>query len=669
MKKFLLFGLSILCIFMILSISVIAAPAKDGSCGDSIEWSLDNGILTITGTGEMYDYNFNNRSPWMSFFTEINKIVISEGVTTIGDFAFNNCEMITEISIPTSVVSIGNSALDGCLKLKEIILPDNLTHIGESAFGSCFSLKELSIPSGVKEIKQSTFIACQNLEELYISNGTESIAANAFYDCFKLKITLPASISYIAPSAFDPAPKLVRCIYGSYAESYAKSKNWKIEYSADFTDSGMLGENIAWEYNNGVLTLSGEGDMSSDTPSYYDLKNLITKIVIGDEITSIPDGAFNMYGKVEEVKVGKSVYSIGDNAFNECIKLKTITFASDSLNRLGNLAFASCVNLTEIYLPYGLEYIGNNAFYFCTSLIALEIPDTVQYIGDKAFYVCTDLKQITLPQKVTYIGESALSDCVSLETVVLPDGIATITAADFDRCSALKYITIPDSVTYIDEYAFFDCTDLTVICSKGSVAEKYALENGLLLEGEYADVSRKAWYYESVKTVTLKGYMSGMGDKKFSPQTNLTRAQFVQLLFAMEKLDKEEYNGPTGFTDVAEGKWFSPAIKWANDTGITSGTGEGIFGVNGMVTREQLAQFMMKYAEYKDHDTTNRADISAYEDVSNVSDWAYPAIEWAVYEGIFTSMSDTSLVLAPRNFSTRAIAARVVSVFDTVINK
>lgn len=600
MKKCLFISLCMLCILMLLGISVVAAPQKQGNCGDSITWSLDNGTLNINGTGEMYDYSFNNRPDWMSFFTDVNKVIISEGVTSIGNFAFNNCEMVTEISIPSTVISIGESALDGCLRLKELTLPENLTYIGDSAFGSCFTLKELTIPAGVKEIRPATFIACQNLEELYISNGTESIAANAFYDCFKLKITLPQSISYIAPSAFDPAPKLVRCVYGSYAESFARSKNWNIEYSADFTASGMLGDNLTWKYNNGTLTVSGSGDMNyTGIAPYYNLKDLITEIIIGDEVTSVCNFAFNMYEKLESVHIGKGVTHIGTQAFYECYRMKNITFTSDALESLGDGALSFCVALTDITLPYGLKHIGNDTFSYSYKLSTLEIPDTVTHIGENAFAACEKL---------------------------------------------------------------------TLICSNGSVAHDYAMKHGVLLEGEYTDVSRNAWYYESIRDVSLKGYMSGMGDKKFSPQTNLTRAQFVQLLFAMEGLDKTAYDGETGFSDVPEGKWFSPAVKWAKDTGITSGTGEGIFNVNGMVTREQLAQFMMKYAEYKNHDVSGKVDISPYVDASSVSKWAYPAVEWAVHERIFTSMSDTSLILAPQSYSTRAIAARVVSVFDTVIN-
>ena len=669
MKKTLLLSLSIIFVFMLLSISVTAVPEAQGICGDSIEWSYENGTLNITGTGDMYDLSYDDLPSWNAYTEDIKIVNVSEGITSLGDLSFAYHSSLEKISLPSTLTSVGKSCFEFCPKLVDITLPEGLTYIGEMAFSDCYALKQLTVPGTVKELISGTFIACQNLEELYISNGTESIAANVFYDCFKLKITLPQSVSYIAPSAFDPAPKLVRCVYGSYAETYARSKNWNIEYSADFTASGTHGDNITWEYDNGTLTLSGSGEMENTyTFTYKDLKDVVTRVVIDDGITSVADSAFRGYEKLEEAIIGKSVYVIGGYAFSGCRTLKKLTFLSDSVKTIGDAAFQECVDLTEIYLPYGVEYIGQSAFDFCCDLTELDIPDTVRHIGDYAFTSCTKLTRVTLPQRVDFVGKAIFSNCHSLKEVVLSEGITHITRFDFTNCISLEYITIPDSVTYIEEYTFYDTPDLTVICSKGSYAEKYALSNGLLLEGEYTDVSITAWYYESIRNVSLKGYMSGMGEKKFSPNSNLTRAQFVQLLFAMEGLDKADYEGETCFGDVPEGKWFSPAVKWAKDTEITSGTGDGKFDFNGMVTREQLARFMMKYAEYKDHDTSGKADISVYSDVSAVSAWAYDAVEWAVYEGIFTSTSDTSLVLAPRNFSTRAVAARVVSVFDTVIN-
>ena len=335
---------------------------------------------------------------------------------------------------------------------------------------------------------------------------------------------------------------------------------------------------------------------------------------------------------------------------------------------IGEAAFDGCDSLKSVALPQNLRSIEASTFAYCDSLEEVILHENIAYIGNRAFEECPSLKEILIPGNVKRIDRDAFYNCSALNNVYLEDGVEYIDTNAFVLCLNLVYIRIPDSVSFIAERAF-DVCPVSFDCSLDSYAYDYAHTYGLGVKGEYTDVSRTAWYYESIRNVSLKGYMSGMGEKKFSPNSNLTRAQFVQLLFAMEGLDKADYEGETCFGDVPEGKWFSPAVKWAKDTEITSGTGDGKFDFNGMVTREQLARFMMKYAEYKDHDTSGKADISVYSDVSSVSEWAYDAVEWAVYEGIFTGTSDTSLVLAPRNFSTRAVAARVVSVFDTVINK
>ncbi|MBR4880970.1 MAG: leucine-rich repeat protein [Clostridia bacterium] len=709
MKKLLL--TAICCILLVIgsSFCINAEIATSGSCGWALTWEYADGVLEISGEGKIYHYDPEKRPPWDDLKNMINTVIINEGVTQIGNYAFSGIAM-KEVSLPSTLDSIHYFSFSGCGNLKSLYIPDSVTDIKEGAFKSCTGISELRLSPSVEDIAKECFYYCDSLTELVIPEGVKTIGDSSFGHNAFSTVTFPSSLTSIGRNSFLNIG-LAKCPYGSYAESFARSEGYDIEYIGDISDT--LENGMQWHMSEDTLTLSGEGSIVGKYPTFENLLTRTRHLVVEDGVTSLDGDLFRDFIYLEDVVFGKDVELIGAFCFNRCYSLREILFTGEKLRRIEDNAFAETV-ITELTLPEGTEYIGISAFSGCEDLTEVTLPDTVEIIGEAGFSSCHSLKTVTLPKNLIGIEKHTFSDCEKLESAVLSENIEYIDNMAFAECHSLKNILIPGNVKRIGRDVFYNCTALesvdiesgveqierhafalctsltnitvpntvssidehsfdlapcTFDCPLDSYAYNYAHSYGIPVKGEYSDVSRTAWYYESIRDVSLKGYMSGMGDNKFSPQTNLTRAQFVQLLFAMEGLDKNDYTGETGFTDAPEGKWFSPAVKWAKDSGITSGISEGVFGVNSMVTREQLARFMMKYAEYRGQDVTGKADISVYDDVSSVSAWAYDAIEWAVYEGIFTSMSDTSLVLAPRNYSTRAIAARVVSVFDTVINK
>lgn len=135
-----------------------------GKCGDNLQWSLSSdGVLTIDGTGKMFDYNSvppYNISPWYHN-TNITTLIVKEGVTSIGDYAFLGCYKISNISFPNSLTSIGYSAFDPCSGLTEITLPENLIYLGGSSLASG-NFSSISIPTGITSIEKYTFANCKN---------------------------------------------------------------------------------------------------------------------------------------------------------------------------------------------------------------------------------------------------------------------------------------------------------------------------------------------------------------------------------------------------------------------------------------------------------------------------------------------------------------------------
>ena len=176
-----------------------------GKCGDSLTWSLSSdGTLTISGTGDMYDYNAvppYNISPWYHN-TDIKKLVINNGVSSIGDYALLGCYKISSISLPESLERIGYSALDPCSGLTEIDLPKNLTKLGGySLAGGSFSF--IKIPDGISSIELYTFSGCENLQNVELPNDLTTINEGAFNHCESLtSIHIPQKVTDIKRYAF-----------------------------------------------------------------------------------------------------------------------------------------------------------------------------------------------------------------------------------------------------------------------------------------------------------------------------------------------------------------------------------------------------------------------------------------------------------------------------------
>ena len=391
------------------------ASGTCGANGDNLTWVLyDNGKLTISGTGAMAGYS-SGSAPWYSNRSSIKSIVIEDGVTGIGSYAFYYCTSLTSVTIPDSVTSIGSGAFYYCTSLTDVyygstfaqaqkissagsgniksatwhctdgefsykdfgVCGENLTWtldndgvlaisgIGEMAnggpWGQNSSIKSVVIEDGVTSIGNSAFYYCTSLTSLTIPDSVTSIGNSAFYDCTAL-----TDVYYGSTCA--QAKKIA---YGS-SNSSLKSATW---HCADgvfsYKDFGACGENLTWALDNdGVLTISGTGAM-------YDYSYMTSPW-------------FNQSG-IKEIIVENGVTSIGSHAFYSCKGLTSVDF-SDSIT-----------------------IIGDHAFFDCSSLISITIPDNVTSIGNTAFYGCTNLSGVTITNWLFYTNSyDIFRDCPNL---------------------------------------------------------------------------------------------------------------------------------------------------------------------------------------------------------------------------------------------------------------
>jgi len=178
----------------------------------------------------------------------------------------------------------------------------------------------------------------------------------------------------------------------------------------------------------------------------------------------------------------------------------------------------------------------------------------------------------------------------------------------------------------------------------------------------FTDVAPGSWYYDAVRFVYGKGMMNGTTPTAFSPNATTSRGMIVTILY---RLEGEPAAGSASFTDVPSGQWYSAAVAWAAQNGIVDGYGNGTFGPNESITREQMAAILYRYASYKGYSVTASSSISDYSDAPQVSSYAQTAMSWANATGLITGTTATTL--APKGSATRAQAAMILMRFCEVV--
>ncbi len=172
----------------------------------------------------------------------------------------------------------------------------------------------------------------------------------------------------------------------------------------------------------------------------------------------------------------------------------------------------------------------------------------------------------------------------------------------------------------------------------------------------FTDVSAEDWFYEAVQYVYQTELMSGTSETTFEPNLGTTRAMIVTILYRLEGTPETAYSNV--FEDVADGMWYSEAVIWAAENGVVTGYGNGMFGPDDNITREQLAAMLYRYGEYKGYDLSATADITTFVDGDTVSDWATVNMQWAIGSGLITGRGESTL--APTEGATRGELATVL---------
>ena len=380
----------------------------------------------------------------------VGELRIPNTVTSIQDYAFNNCTGLTgNLVIPNSVTEIGNEAFYYCKGLNgTLTLSNNLKTIGRSAFYNCSGFKgSLTLPNSVTTIGSSAFELCSGFTSLKLSDALSVIPSNAFDRCTSLSgiLVIPNSVTEIGNRAFYSTGFNGTLTLSSNLKTI---KDYAFYGCSKFTGSLTLPNSVT---TIGVVAFEGCSGF--------------TNLTLSNALSVIPERAFFKCTSLSgNLVIPNSVTEIGNNAFNGCTGFNGTLTLSSNLKTIGDNAFYDCSGFTEsLTLPNSVTTIGESAFYGCSGFTSLKLSDALTEIPTRAFLLCNFKGTLTLPSRLKIIGEGAFSNCTGFTGVLtLPNSVTTIGESAFAFCSGFTVLKLSEALTIIDRYAFQCCNNLTI---------------------------------------------------------------------------------------------------------------------------------------------------------------------------------------------------------------
>ena len=502
-----------------------ANAETSGTCGPNLKWLLtDNGVLTISGKGEMYDYSYYNgeRAPWDS--EKVKQIIIGDGVTTIGRCAFIYCSTPTSVTIPNSVTTIGIGAFYFCSALTSVTIPNSITEIGGSAFEGCSALTSVTIGNSVTTIGYNAFTN-YNAKIIWLTNtppagyrnvkgGIHYVANNLYTDLFNKKVYPYLSsifevngVKYVPVSRSERTCDALECIYTG--DPYEVKINKKVNYKGIDMTVGAINPYTAYECAN-------------IKKAYIDING-----------------------------------SIGDKAFSHCANLSAVDIAK--VEDIGDDAFSNCTNLVSVDIK-AANYIGQSAFSNCTNLVSVDIK-AANYIGESAFSYCSSLKTLSLDNKINSLGQSAFYGCSNLKQFVIPDSVTILNYHLLGGCSSLKSIRIHKNIQEIDE-AFYGCTNLSTLIIEDRNTTLKLGSNNTAITGSTGSPLFEDCKLDSVY-IGGKIVYNTSSDYGYSPFYGNTSLRTVKISDVETTIYDNEFYGCTNLQNVAIGDSVKSIGKWA----------------------------------------------------------------------------------------------------------
>lgn len=508
-------------------------PALSGKCGKNVSYSIsDDGVLTISGNGAMNNFTYKDGDssdcPWHGVRYAIKKIVVKEGVTSIGSYAFSFDLSVTDVTLPSSLKTIGNDAFLGCYGLTSVVIPEGVTSVGAYAFEQCSAIKTITVPASATKFGDHAFDTREYYDGSYHTQLTDIYYGGSmgqWYDAGGGDAALTDVTVHFNGTTGDT-------IDGGQC---GDSAFWKLDKDYTLT---IYGTGAMWDY-----PIDDNRDSTRPWP-VWDVK----RIDVQEGITTIGAYAFCYTYNATALSLPDSLTTIGQDAF--CCYGGTEIVVPDKVTSIGDFAFNTCNNLQTITLPAGLQNIGI-CFIECDALKTINFggtmeqwlvcgggqstfPTTTSVVcqGGGTLYrsgTCGNNLTWTLDSsgKLTISGTGDMSDY----THDFENNIRTSPWADYR--SMIRSIEIGSGVTRIGAWAFED-TNITSLTIPGSVTAigdygvkvnrylaELTLQSGLKSIGESA-FSRSY----RLTTLTIPGSVTSIGKNAFTNNQQLTTVNF-----------------------------------------------------------------------------------------------------------------------------------------------
>ena len=689
------------------SLRYVGVSAFEGTMLRSVQGAYDwahisrsegNIPLTLAYYGQISD-TFGSSGTWL--ITKDGSLTLGiRGSLTDEDMPWSRLRYrITDVTLQDGVTGIGPNVLAGCTRLKTLTIPKSLRTIDALAFDGCGTVTDIYYDGtaddwALVEADRSTGPLSEAV--IHYSDGTTSADPDD-------------TSSETDPPEEDPDPP----------EEDPDPSEEDHDPPEEDPDIGQPDESeISWAVSDdGTLTVTGtgaipsyetgssEGQMTVSSP-WFSQRGSITKIVVENGITSIGANAFRGLGMVTEVSLPDSLRSIGDNAFFACLELHRITLPKQ-LESIGSFAFNWCELTENVVFPSTLQSIGERAFG-SNAFTGVDLPGSLKTVGQSAFGDNDTITELTIRSDLTLetdIGGElgAFSTLYALETVHVAEGVLKLPRLCFSHCWALKTIELPSTIEILghDFVLFYGLGGEETIAELEQVTaaprDEFILagwydEDGRVFTPEeltakpritytgdlrpmwirewtdekFTDVKTSDWYYDAVCAAYQSGLMNGMSENTFVPGGTGTRAQVVTILWRLA--GEPAPAGSGAFPDVPDNTWYSDAVAWAAENGITRGYEDGTFRPMRAVTRQEFVQFLLNMAVWMGiaaaDDPWEDSYTADFPDAGDVAGWARAAENWSVGVGLQNGSADSSgkIWLAPkRNVSRAELATFLVN--------
>ncbi len=436
-----------------------------GGFGKSFSWALDkNGVMTFFGEGEMpFDEKFFSEQAHFDR-RMVKKLILDERITVIGDSAFEDFSRLTEIVFPKGLKQISGDAFRGCCSLEEIVIPESTKVIDGGAFASCGKLQRIYLPDGLKYIGNGSFGSCGSLERVHLPDSLKYIGSCAFLNCEKLiDINIPENAYVESNSLYNTL--LAR----NSPTEILYHDGWALGYSREHSEKVL-------RFKKGTRKIASLAFGCRDC----EIDDDITEVILDGDICEIGSFAFANITSLEKVSADCTFKRLGEGTFSGT---KWFDDQPEGVVYLANAVLDYRGQIPE-KIKIGSEHNGRKITLIAPMFIAgydklreLEIGANIESIGERAFSYSHILEKVTIPDSVKRIGSAAFMQCEMLKRVFIPSSVEEIGDRAFGYYYNPEYEwDDPDSPYYLRVEGF------TIICERGSAAEKYAADNGSGIE-------------------------------------------------------------------------------------------------------------------------------------------------------------------------------------------